>query len=261
MSEDLYFAILDLILQAGDQIRNVASAGELYEKEGNANYVTNYDLQIQRFLISHLSGLCPEASFLCEEEGYKDTLLGDGYTFIIDPIDGTTNFICDFKMSAICVALTKGREPVMGFVFNPYTNEMFTACKGKGAYLNGRRIKSPDRSLKDGVTLVGLTCYNPELRDRVFKMAKETACHTMDIRDIGCAGIAICYVACGRSTAYATALLNPWDYAAGALIASESGAICCDWKGADLDYQTKNSFLAASPKAAEEYLSILKDIR
>ncbi len=260
MSENLFFEIQDLVLQAGDLLRDAGSDKEVREKEGNANYVTKYDLKIQRFLIENLQKVCPEAAFLCEEDGYKDTPVGDGYTFIIDPIDGTTNFICDFKMSVVSVALAYQGEAVMGFVFNPFSRELFTACKDKGAYLNGRRIRIPDRSLKEGVTICSIASYNTELRDTAFQAVKAVSYHTMDIREIGSAGIGICYVACSRAVAYAAPLINSWDYAAGALIAEESGALCCDWNGSPLDYKVKGSFLVAAPKAAEEYLKILKNL-
>ncbi|MCD7818122.1 MAG: inositol monophosphatase [Lachnospiraceae bacterium] len=260
MSNDLFFKIQDIVLQSGKLIEHVETIDEIKEKEGEANFVTRYDSMVQSFLIENLLRLLPEATFLCEEDGRTDTpVQKKGYTFIIDPIDGTTNFICGFQMSAVSVALAVDGEVRMGFVLNPFTHDLFSAVKGSGACLNGRLLRIPNRSLQDSVVISGTAPYNTELREHAFSIAKAVSYHTRDIRELGSAALGICYVACGRCAAYTSPLLCPWDYAAGALIVEESGGCISDWQGKRPDYQGKTSFVAAAPAARQEFLAIVSE--
>ena len=111
--------------------------GQIEEKEGHANFVTAYDVAVQKFLAGRLPEILPEAGFL-GEEGDGSQKVGEGYTFIVDPIDGTTNFIVGYQMSTVSIGLAKDGEAVLGVVYNPFREEMYWAEKGKGAFLNGK---------------------------------------------------------------------------------------------------------------------------
>lgn len=144
-------------------IKSVRSAGEIYKSAGDVlgieqkgssvNLVTSYDKEIQKFLESELKKIIPECRVI-GEEGDGEKTVGDGYCFVIDPIDGTTNFIKGFRHSAISVGLAKDGELIKGVVYNPDADEMFYAEKGGGAYLNGRKIQVSDCDLEHSL------CYS-----------------------------------------------------------------------------------------------------
>lgn len=194
------------------------------DKWGHANFVTTYDKKIQDKLKQKLLQILPEAVFVGEEEEIHASV-EQGYAFIVDPIDGTTNFIKDYHASAISVGLSKDGELYMGVVYNPYLDEMFLAEKGKGASLNGRPIRVSDQPLDKGIVLFGTSPYYKELNKKSFEMAYAYFQHALDIRRSGCAAIDLCNIAAGRAEVYFELMLSPWDYAAGALIVEEAGGI------------------------------------
>ena len=137
----------EIIKRAGDIAENTMA------KEGTANYVTKYDLEVQKFLMKRLSETFEGCHFIGEEAGCDENPVARGLTFIIDPIDGTTNFICRFQYSAISVGVVLDGEIVGGVVYNPYRGEMFWAEKGRGAYLNDTRLQPQDGPLSSSVVI------------------------------------------------------------------------------------------------------------
>lgn len=129
-----------IILSANEKKMGIES------KEGIGNIVTKYDKQIEIILKDKLSEILPESNFIGEEQDLYSEILDNGYTFIVDPIDGTTNFSRGLSLSAISVGLLKNGEPYIGVCYNPYTNEMFMEQKGKGAYLNNKPIKVSNKN-------------------------------------------------------------------------------------------------------------------
>jgi len=256
MQNELLEQIKQVVLQAGELIKSVDTAMEVTHKEGPANFVTAYDSLVQKYLIEHLSPLVTQASFLGEEDNFSVNMVNDGYTFIIDPIDGTTNFICDFMCSGISVGLSLRHDMYIGVVYNPFRNELFYAQKNCGAYLNGKRLYIRERSLADGVINFGTAPYNPELRDASFDLAKALSYRTMDMREIGSASVAICYVACNRCVAYASPRLCTWDYAAASLIVTEAGGVLSDFSGEPLNFRTKLSVVASTKSGQKEFIDI-----
>lgn len=156
---DIVRACGEIILQAD------RGKGCIDEKAGHANFVTTYDRKVQQELQGRLLEILPGAVFVGEEED-RHAAVAEGYAFIVDPIDGTTNFIKDYHMSAISVGLARDGEQYMGVVYNPYLNEMFTAVKGQGAYLNGEPIHVSSEPLSNGVVLFGTAPYYEELNRR-----------------------------------------------------------------------------------------------
>lgn len=252
--EVLFEEICHIVREAGDLIRSCSAVGERKAKEGSANYVTKYDSMVQKFLIERLSILMPSAAFVGEEDGYSEGHIANGYTFIIDPIDGTTNFICGFMASAISVGLSAHGQMEIGVVYNPFREELFAAWRGGGAYLNGKRLKLLDHLLCEGVLCMDTAPYTPEIRNAVFEELRKISYLCMDMRSIGSAALSICYVACGRSIAYLSQKLCVWDYAASSLILTEAGGKITRKNGESLNLATNVPVLAATPKAHEELL-------
>lgn len=215
----------------GAIIRNAdRTSAVVDEKAGHANFVTSYDKKIQEELQKRLLHWMPEAVFVGEEEDIHASI-EKGYAFIVDPIDGTTNFIKDYHASCISVGLTKDGKQEAGIVYNPYLDEMFIAVRGKGAYLNGKRIHVSGASLENGIVLFGTSPYYEELSEKSFQLAYSYFRKSLDVRRSGSAALDLCSIACGRAELYFELRLSPWDYAAGSLIVEEAGGIVTTMEG------------------------------
>ena len=190
-------------------------------KTGHANFVTDMDVEIQRRLTEQLSAILPEAVVVAEEQDQHPEA---DLCWIIDPIDGTTNFITGFRFSCISVALVQGSKSILGVVYNPYADEMFYAAEGLGAFCNGVVITPSERPAERALVAMGTSPYHMELTDRTFRAARQAFEACADIRRSGSAALDLCYVACGRIDGYFEYILSPWDYAAGSCIVREAGA-------------------------------------
>jgi len=238
-----------------EEIKNIArAAGEIMlsaenpsvmAKSGHANYCTETDEKIQAFLVEKLGQILPEAAFLGEEDGLDvfTEKMGRGYCFVLDPIDGTSNFIYSYRPSVISIGLLKDGEPYMAVVYNPYDDMMFSAVRGQGAYMNGERIISSDAPLSDSLALFGTAPYYTQLQDRTFEIARDLLSLCVDIRRSGTAAWDMCCVAMGRCSLYYELRIQLWDYAAAALIAEEAGCILTDVEGNPLSYRGATSVL------------------
>ena len=192
------------------------------QKTSAADLVTVYDKQVEEFLKRELLTILPGAVFYGEEE----TENGDprhGWAFIVDPIDGTTNFVRGLHHSAVSVALAKDGAVQYAVVLNPYKNELFTAVQGQGAFLNSKAIHVSDCSLSQGIFAMGSAPYHKELHDTTLRLTSQLFDCSCDFRRMGSAALDLCDVACGRVEAYFEYVLSPWDYAAGSLIITEAG--------------------------------------
>ncbi len=212
-------------------------------KSGIADLVTEYDTKIQAQLEVGLKKILPEAKFI-GEEGSSDQLTDDGYAFIVDPIDGTTNFIKDFHTSAISVALLKGKEVVAGVVYNPYLDEVFYAIKGQGAFCNGKKISVSSEPLSNALVLFGSAPYDKELFPKTLEILSEYFYKALDVRRCGSAALDLCWVACGRAELYFELVVSPWDFAAGKLLVEEAGGVVTALDGSALSFEGKTSILA-----------------
>ncbi|MBQ7583249.1 MAG: inositol monophosphatase [Lachnospiraceae bacterium] len=236
--------IKDAARSAG-RIMKGAVCPKIMEKSGHANFVTETDERIQQFLIGALSDILPDAAFLGEEDGQDEYTekMGKGYVFVIDPIDGTSNFIFEYHPSVVSIGLLHDGRPYMGIVYNPYDDMLFEAIAGKGAYMNGERIISSEAGLSDSLVTFGTAPYYAELRDETFRIAKSLMGKCVDIRRSGTAAWDMCCVAMGRCALYFELKIQIWDYAAAALIASEAGCKVTDIKGRPLSYEGASSAL------------------
>lgn len=245
------------IVKAAGEIMLTAHNQEssITAKEGSNNFVTKYDVAVQQYLFEELKKAVPNADFVGEEG--ENNLLNANLRFIIDPIDGTTNFMQDYRCSCISVALCDGNETIMAVVYNPYTAEVFSAEKGKGAYLNGKQIKVSERSLSNGMALFGTSPYKPEYTDETFTILRKVFDYTRDIRRSGSAAYDICTVACGRCEVFFERELQPWDYAAGWLIITEAGGIAQTFDGKSLMLTHSSSVVFANQKSIVEFKELL----
>ncbi len=231
-----------------------------HKKEGHYNFVTDADVQVQNTLISELSALVPDAVFFAEEK--ENQQLTDAYTFIIDPIDGTLNFMHDHARSAISIALMHMREPVLGLIYDPYRDEMFTALKGQGAYLNGARIHVSDMPFDRALVAVGTSPYYAELAERTMAIALDFLKQAGDLRRSGSAAIDLCYVACGRLDVSYELRLSPWDFCAGALLIQEAGGrfeLPVNGKVSGRDYGKPGCVLTANQLCFDKALGIIAE--
>lgn len=248
--------ITEIVKEAGKIIHSAHNQeNTVTAKEGKKNFVTKYDVAVQEFLFKELGKAFLDAQFI-GEEGEND-FSTDGLRFIIDPIDGTTNFMQDYRCSCISVALCNNNDVIAGVVYNPYTDELFSAEKGKGANLNGNRIKVSERPLSDGLALFGTSPYHPENTDETFALLRKVFDLSRDIRRSGSAAFDICTIACGRCEVFFEKSLQPWDIAAGTLILKEAGGIALNYDGTEISFSTPNDVVFANPKAYKEFITLL----
>lgn len=248
--------IKELAREAGKVFLEATSA-HVTAKEGIGNFVTEYDLRVQNMIYERLRQIHPEAALMGEEdEQHTVDLSGD--CFIVDPLDGTQNFINGYRHSCVSIGMTRGGEPVLGVVYNPYQDELFWAEKGKGAYCNDRSIHISDTALSESVLLFGCSSYNREQTDLTFRLLRSLFDRALDLRSSGSAALDLCYVAAGRVNLFFEYQLSPWDYCAGSVILREAGGVISQWSGAPLDLISGGSVLAAVPKAYEEALGEAK---
>lgn len=225
-------------------------------KEGNNNVVTNYDKLVQDTLKEKLTALIPGSVFFGEENNeYVDDVSALENVFIVDPIDGTTNFSRGFKTSSISVALVKNNQLVIGVCYNPYTDEMYSAIKGDGAYLNDKKIHVSNRSLKNGILLSGCSPYYDDLRKKSIEIHSKFCSVASDYRRFGSAVLEICSIASGKAEVYFELKLMPWDYAASSLILEEAGGKISTINGETLQYNNPTSVLASN--GVEDYLEYI----
>ena len=208
-------------------------------------------------IFEEMKKLLPEAKFLGEEEGKNEFReeYRSGYTFVIDPIDGTANFMTGVRPSVSSIGLLKDGKPWLGVICNPYEGLVFSAVRGRGAFCNGKPIHSSERPLKYSLAVVGTAPSFEKLYDMTFALARRYMELSMDIRHSGAAAWNLCQLACGRIGLMYELRLSLWDFTAGAVIAEEAGAVITDPLGRPLTFDGPSGVVAASCGVAkEEYL-------
>lgn len=248
--------ILELICSAEKKAAELMLEAEkitAMSKTDSRNVVTEYDRKIQEYLVETFRAALPDAHFFCEESDEPDSLDAE-HVFIIDPIDGTMNFVHGFRHSCISVAYMSAGKPLCAAVYNPYAGEMFTAEAGCGAFLNGKPLHVDDCGMKNGIACIGTSPYRPDIIDENFVMIRKVYDNSLDIRREGSAELDLCSVAAGRAAFYCELSVSFWDYAAGALIVSEAGGMCLRADGTPLPFdESKTSIIAGGPVAVEDF--------
>ena len=230
---------------------------DVHRKAGPANFVTDYDLRIQSFLIGKLSEACPDAAFFGEEDTEGNRYgVGDGLTFFIDPIDGTTNFLFDYRNSCVSVGLAEHGALAAGWVFDPYAERMYSAVRGDGAFLNGRRLRMEDRSIDDGIVAFGCARYNDGGAARMARIVEKLFLGSLAIRNGGSAAIDLCRIAGGSNAGYIELLLQPYDYAAASVIIREAGGVITQPDGSPVTLDKPCPVIAGTKTAHKEILEI-----
>lgn len=245
--------IISLVKETKGIITNREMAAHVKEK-GVADYVTQVDVAVQDFLKKALYTLAPDIQFLREETGLQrmDT---DSY-WILDPVDGTTNLMHDYQHSVVSLALCRQKEIVMGIIYDPFHDEIFSAVKGGGSFLNGKPIHvSSAHKLSE--TIIGIGTAKRELAKENFARFLKVYENSQDVRRLGSAALELAYTACGRQGGYFEVYLNPWDYAAGMLLVQEAGGIVTDWNGNALDPAQGSQVAGTNGQVHEELLKLL----
>ena len=224
----------------------------VHDKVGMANFVTDNDVRIQKYLIHELERLYPGCGFFGEEETEGNDHRTTDLCFYIDPIDGTTNYIFGYNHSCVSVGVMDFGEMIAGYVFNPFTDELYEAKKGKGAYLNGRRMMVQNKGLSEGIVAFGCARYNEGDTDALFSITKELYLKSLSIRNGGSAALDLCRVASGANVAYLELMLQPYDYAAASVIITEAGGVIGQVNSLPITMKEGCSILAGTPKAVEE---------
>ena len=228
------------------------------QKSSRRDVVTKYDRAVQELLLRRLHETVPHAHFFSEEQVKKDDLYDDNGVFVIDPIDGTMNFVRGFHHSCISVAYAEGGETKAAAVYNPYVDELFTATFGGGAFLNGKPIRVDDAPLNEAIVCFGTTPYNPALAHRCFTLAEKVFAASLDLRREGSAALDLCSAAAGRAGVYFELELHPWDYAAGMLIVREAGGVCRTIEGEELKLIAgRPSAVAGGKRAVEDFFRLI----
>ncbi|HQU07059.1 MAG TPA: inositol monophosphatase family protein [Ferrovaceae bacterium] len=223
-------------------------------RKGPADYVTEIDKAAEEAIISVLQEAYPDHSFLGEESG----ALGQSeYQWIIDPIDGTTNFLHGFPMYAVSIALSVRGVITQGVIYDPLKNDLFTATRGAGAFLNERRLRvSAQTRMEDALIGSGFPYSSMDNQERYLRMLAVVMRESAGIRRPGSAALDLAYVAAGRYDGFWELGLKPWDMAAGVLLIQEAGGLVTDLEG-EQRYLETGHVVAATPKIFSQLLSLV----
>ncbi len=227
------------------------------EKTDRRNVITEYDRRVQQLLVERLREAVPGCAFFCEEGGVQEGTGGE-HVFVIDPIDGTMNFVRHMNHSCVSCAYLHEGVPTAAAVYDPYVDELFTAIKGEGAFLNGAPIRADSAPLRETIFCFGSSPYNMELADESFRLGRIAFENSLDLRRFASAELDLCSVAAGRAGLYFELRTSFWDYAAGMLIVREAGGVCTALDGSPLPLDgSRSSVLAGGAQAYEDFRKLI----
>jgi len=225
-------------------------------KKRQNDFVSEVDEAAEEAIISVLRDAYPDHGILAEESGRTDTK--SDYVWVIDPLDGTTNFLHGFPQYCVSIGLLHKGKPTQAVVYDTNRNELFTASKGVGAYLNDRRIRaSRADKLEDALVGTGFPFREVGHLDDYLRMFKNVTKGTSGIRRPGAAALDLAWVACGRIDAFWEIGLSPWDMAAGALLVREAGGLIGDLDGNE-GFMDSGRVVATNSKLFSAFLQLLK---
>jgi len=231
--------LLDVAIEAASRAAGIveSSAGDrsalVWKEKGESDFVTDVDTRAESAIVAAIRSGSPDARIVGEELSPDGITDGAGVTFVVDPLDGTTNFLHGYPEYAISIAVMRDRELVAGVVRNLTRDETFTATRGGGAYLNGQRISvSPQTEPYRALIGTGFPFKRHDLLEKYAQQFIQVSRHTAGVRRAGSASLDLASVACGRFDGFWELVLAPWDIAAGVLIIREAGGIVTDLSGA-----------------------------
>lgn len=227
-------------------------------EKGQNDFVTEVDQAAEQAIVDVLKQAYPDHAFLCEESGASANLHDDNENvWIIDPLDGTTNFIHGFPQYCVSIGLQQRGQITQAVVYDPSRNDLFTATKGAGAYLNDKRIRVTKRDkLADSLIGTGFPFRDMSNLEQYIDMFRAITPRCAGLRRPGSAALDLAYVAAGRLDGFFEKGLKPWDMAAGALLVTEAGGIMGTFVG-DSDYLYKGDVIAGTPKVFAQMIALL----
>jgi myo-inositol-1(or 4)-monophosphatase len=263
--KELTLSVCEVAKRAGLFIRKERSQfhAERIERKHAHDYVSYVDKGSERMIVDALRALLPEAGFITEEG--SATHSDEQLLWVVDPLDGTTNFIHDFAPYAVSIALVRGREILVGVVYEVCADECFYAWQGGGAHLShpsaegilhSRRLHVGNSDIGDALLCLQLPYNSDAYRPVILRLISELYGRVGSIRMTGSAAMALCYVAAGRLDGYAERYIGQWDFMAGALIVQEAGGRVTDYAG-NTDFIQGDSILATNGRVHQPLIEVL----
>ena len=259
--------MLNVAVKAARRAGNIINRASLnsekiqVSRKQHNDFVTEVDQAAEAAIIETLKEAYPDHGFLAEEMGEvpaQSTPDKPHYQWIIDPLDGTTNFIHGFPQYAVSIALAVDGVTQQAVVYDPTRDELFTASKGAGAYLNNRRIRVAGRiRMSEALIATGFPYREDQDVETYLKMFAQMTRQCAGLRRPGAASLDLAYVACGRVDGFFEQGLKPWDMAAGALLITESGGLVGNYAGED-QYLNTGEIMAANPRIFAQMVNTLK---
>lgn len=255
--DEYYVEILRLVKEAGSIVRErIYQSKDAMTKSCDVDLVTEWDQKVEKLIMDGISSKFPDHKFIGEETTSSGTKaeLTDAPTWIIDPIDGTMNFVHGLPHTCISVGLHVGKVPEIGVVYNPILEQFFTARRGKGAFFNGAPIRvSGEKELRKALIMVEMgTSRDPEKMKVVLQNINMLTPQVHGMRALGSAALNMCMVAFGGADVFFEYGIHAWDIAAGDLIVREAGGVCIDPAGGPFDVMSRRVLCASSMELAEE---------
>ncbi len=244
----------EIIARAAEQLDRIK-----IDRKGHNDFVTEIDQAAEREVLYHLRTTYPDHHFISEEAGELGNPESD-YQWIIDPLDGTTNFIRGIPHCAVSIACLHKKRVEHAVVYDPFKREEYTASRGRGAQLNGSRIRVTGRTAMEGALIAtGIPFSSPSFDDMesYLRCMHELARGSSGIRRIGVASLDLAYLAAGRFDAFWEMHLKPWDIAAGVLLVKEAGGLISDFQGGE-NYMSNGHVVAATPRLFKPTLTVVQ---
>jgi len=229
--------------------------------KGPKDFVSEVDREAERAIVETIHAAYPDHAILAEEGTSRDKNLDAEHVWIIDPLDGTTNFLHGFPQYCVSIAMAHKGIVTQGVIYDPVRNDLFTATRGRGAFLNDRRIRVSRRQhMRDCLIGTGFPFKDGSFLDTYLQMMKTMITHTAGLRRPGAAALDLAYVAAGSYDGFFEVGLNPWDVAAGSLLVLEAGGLIGDL-GGEGDYLHGGQVIAANPKIFSQMVQALSPFR
>ncbi|XP_043518001.1 inositol monophosphatase 1-like isoform X2 [Frieseomelitta varia] len=260
--DEYYIAVLRLVKEAGSIVREkINQPKDAMTKSCEVDLVTEWDQKVEKLLIDGISSKFPDHKFIGEEATSLGTKveLTDAPTWIIDPIDGTMNFVHGLPHTCISIALLINKTTEIGVVYNPILEQFFSARRDQGAFLNGAPIRvSGEKELRKALVMMEMgTSRDPEKMKIVLENANNLTPQVHGIRALGSAALNMCMVALGGADISFEFGIHAWDIAAGDIIVREAGGVCIDPAGGPFDVMSRRVLCAATMELAQELAKVL----
>lgn len=227
------------------------------EEKGIHNLVTHVDKSAEKQIIETLSKLIPESGFIAEEG--TSTKVGETFNWIVDPLDGTTNFIHGVPLYSVSIALKKDNELVLGVIYEPNLDECFYTWKNAPTYLNGKEVRvSSIPQIDHSLFATGFPYYDYSKLDNFMQLFVYLMQNSRGVRRLGSAAVDLAYVACGRYEGFYEYGLSPWDVAAGILLVQNAGGKTYDFSGGN-NYLFGKEIVAVNPLISEEFKTVIQE--